>query len=265
MRRNLDKARGELAQARDRYTPDHPDLQRLERSVSALEAQVKEAEAKGEPAPRTTEGADNPAYIQLQSQLTTTLTEQKAVRTRIDELRAEMRDYERKLAGAPVAEKEYHELLRDYESASNKYREVRAKQMEAQLAQNLETDRKGERFTVIEPPLPPEEPVSPNRPAIMAIGVVLALGVTFALVMLLEKLDSSVRSRADLVSLLEVPPLAVLPWIETSADRLLAKRRQRFAIAGAVASLLVSIALIHVFFRPLDLLWFNVLHRLGAL
>ena len=43
--------------------------------------------------------------------------------------------------------------------------------MEAQLAQNLETNRKGERFTLIEPPLPPEEPVSPNRLAVLIIGL----------------------------------------------------------------------------------------------
>ena len=53
---------------------------------------------------------------------------------------------------SPQIEKQYRELSRDYENARAKYQEIRAKQMEAQTAQNLETDRKGERFTLIEPP-----------------------------------------------------------------------------------------------------------------
>jgi succinoglycan biosynthesis transport protein ExoP len=49
------------------------------------------------------------------------------------------------------------------DSAQLKYQEIRAKQTEVQVSQNLETEHKGERFTMIEPPLPPEKPVSPNR------------------------------------------------------------------------------------------------------
>ena len=47
----------------------------------------------------------------------------------------------------------------------------------AQIAQNLETNRKGERFTLIEPPLPPEEPVSPNRLAVLIIGLILSAAI----------------------------------------------------------------------------------------
>ena len=44
-------------------------------------------------------------------------------------------------------------LARDLESTQAKYREVSQKRMEAQLAESLELERKGERFTLIEPPL----------------------------------------------------------------------------------------------------------------
>ena len=42
--------------------------------------------------------------------------------------------------------------MNDLTSAQKKHAEVQQKQMEAQLASNLETERKGERFTLIEPP-----------------------------------------------------------------------------------------------------------------
>jgi polysaccharide biosynthesis transport protein len=264
--RNLEDARGELAQARDRYAVDHPDVQRLERRITALQADLDKLSSQpAAPKPSPTETPDNPAYIQLQTQLSATLNEQKALEESMRKLRAQIAGYERQVVGSPQIEREYRELVRDYESASLKYRDLRAKQMEAQLAQNLETERKGERFTVIEPPMPPEEPVSPNRPLILALGAVLALVITFGVIAILEKVDTSVRSRADLTNLLATAPLAVLPWIETSEDRLLRRRRQRYALAGAAASVLLSAGLIHLFYRPLDLVWLAVMRRLGGL
>jgi polysaccharide biosynthesis transport protein len=263
--RNLEGARGELAQAQDRYSPDHPDVQRLERRVSALEKELASASADPQPTQSPAERPDNPAYIQLQTQLSATRNEQKALMASMEQLRAARTTYERQLFTSPQIEKEYRELARDYDAASAEYRDLRRKLQEAQVSQNLENDRKGERFTVIEPPMSPEEPVSPNRPAILAIGLVLAVGVTLALVLVLEMLDSSVRGRNDLISLLAIPPLAVLPWIETAEDRRRYKRRQRFALASAAASVLLSVGLVHLFFRPLDMLWLSFMRRLGGL
>ncbi|MEJ1964413.1 MAG: Wzz/FepE/Etk N-terminal domain-containing protein [Gammaproteobacteria bacterium] len=263
--RDLEGAKGELAQARDRYAPDHPDVQRLERRISGLEKELAEVSANPQPTKPPVETPDNPAYIQLQTQLSATVNEQKALKARMEQSRGQMAGYERQLVTSPGIEKEYRELARDYDSAATEYRELRSKQQQAQLSQNLESDRKGERFTVIEPPLPPEKPVSPNRPAIMVLGVILALGITLAIVALLEALDTSVRGRRDLLSLLSTPPLAVLPWIETIQDRILRKRRRRVAWAGATASVLLSVTLIHLFVLPLDLVWSGVLRRLGAM
>ena len=137
----------------------------LEREVAALRSGAGEGAARAHaPTPRGRKQPDNPAYIQLQTQLSATVNEQSGhAARRSHRLRAQMADYQRKIAMAPQTEKEYRELARDYTNAQAKYQEMRAKQMEAQLAQNLGADRKGERFTLIEPPLPPEEPVSPNR------------------------------------------------------------------------------------------------------
>ena len=263
--RNLEGARGELAQARDRYAPDHPDVQRLERRVSGLEKELeKMSSADPQPQKPPVETPDNPAYIQLQTQLSATVNEQKALKTRMEQMRAQMTGFERQMVTSPQIEKEYRELAREYDTAIVEYRDLRAKQQEAQISQNLESDRKGERFTVIEPPMPPEKPVSPNRPAIMAVGVILALGITLAIIAVLEMLDTSVRGRRDLVSLLATPPLAVLPWIETSEDRSLRRRRRRYAWAGAAASVLLTAGLIHLFVLPLNFVWAGVLRRLGA-
>ena len=75
---------------------------------------------------------------------------------------------------SPQVEQQYRELTRDYDNTRLKYQEIRSKQSEAKTAQNLEADRKGERFTLIDPPLPPEEPISPNRKLIFMAGFILS-------------------------------------------------------------------------------------------
>ena len=82
----------------------------------------------------------------------------------------------------------------------------------------------------------------------------LAIGGAIGMATLLNTLDTSVRSRHDLTALLAVPPLAVLPWIETRADRVAQARAQRISIASVAAATVVAIMLVHFFYKPLDVL-----------
>ncbi len=271
LRRNLDRAQSELAQARQRYAPEHPDRVRLEREVTEFQAQLAAAPlptapAPGSQAPATSPAnpdADNPAYIQIQAQLNATLTDLKSLDEQTEKLRARAAEYQNDVSLAPQVEQQYRELTRDYDNTRLKYQEIRSKQSEAKTAQNMEADRKGERFTLIEPPLPPERPVSPNRPLILTGGVVLSAGLAIALLWLLETMDTSVRSRLDLLRLTGVPPLALVPYIGTEGERLAGRRRMRLAFGSALAAACVAVVLTHFFYRPLDVLWFTLAHRVG--
>lgn len=258
--RDLEKARGELAAARERYGPEHPDVVKLERVVSAIESSAgatitAEADA---------EGADNPAYIQVKAQREAAMNERTSLQASRAGVAKRINVLEGNLMQAPNVEREYRALARDLDNAQMKYGEVRQKQMEAKVAQNLEVERKSERFTLIEPPMVPEEPVSPNRKAILALGLVLALGAGVGIVFLLESLDSSVRNRRDLETLLTVPPLAVVPWMDTPRDRRRRAVRHRLAASGAVTSMLLGALMIHLFYRPLDVLWHIALRKFGG-
>jgi uncharacterized protein involved in exopolysaccharide biosynthesis len=267
LRRNLERAQGELAQARQKYGPEHPDRMRLEREVSQLQAELAAAPAPVAPpaadSPVPLPGADNPAYVQIQAQLAATLNELKALDAETKKLRAQADSFQRDIRLAPQVEQQYRELTRDYDNTRLKYQELRSKMSEAKTAQNLEADRKGERFTLIDPPLPPEEPVTPNRPMIFIGGLVLSLGLAVALVWLLEVNDTSVRGRVDLVKLTGIPPLALVPYIGTDAERRAGRRQLRLALGSAMATACLAVVLIHVFYRPLDVLWFTFARRFG--
>ncbi len=259
--RQLESTKGQLAAARERYSSDHPDVKRLERQVASLQQAAASAPAV---AHAKTARPDNPAYIQVKGQLEALSAERDTLMKKQGDLQAKLGNYESRLAAAPEVEREYRGLMRDSESLRVKYGEVRAKQTEAEVSQNLETERKGERFTLIEPPLPPEQPVSPKRMFVLISGLLLSLGLALGLGWLREANTGSVRGPNDLRRLLKVPPLAMVPQIVTMGERLnkriWRKRLLTWSLAGTVAVLV----LFHFFVMPLDILWAVISRRFGA-
>jgi uncharacterized protein involved in exopolysaccharide biosynthesis len=266
LRRRLESAQSALGAAVEKYGPDHPDRIRLQKQVDDLEAQLAAAPP---PVPGvdlakvTPIEADNPAYVQIQAQVVSARNDLAALETEMGKLRAKAGEYQSNITLTPQVEKQYRDLSRDYDNARLKYAEIRSKQQEAKTAQDLEADRKGERFTLIDPPLPAEEPYSPNRPLILAIGFVLSLGIVFGVLRLLETLDSTIRSRQDLVKLTGIPPLALVPHIGTVAEFQTARRRRWLAAGSSFATVCMAVLLIHLFYMPLDVLWFSLARRFG--
>jgi uncharacterized protein involved in exopolysaccharide biosynthesis len=264
LERRLASERSALEAARKRYLPAHPDVKKLEASVAGLEKQVQRAGAVFS-GPLPTTRPDNPAYIQLQARLNAAQTEIRALEHSRDKLKAKLANYEARLIMAPLAEREYRLLTRDYENALTKYREIRSKQMEAQLSEKLERERKGERFVLIEPPLLPEEPVSPNRPAILFLGLVFSIAGGIGTAAVTESMDQTVRDVKDLRSLTNAHPLAVISTIETLGDQRRRLRIRILIVTLIVAVIGAAVAAVHVWVMPLDVLWFTVLRRLDAL
>jgi len=253
----------ELEAARGRYSEDHPDVVRLKKKIEAFEQSIAESQKEGDDTSVSPE-PDNPAYITLQAQLESVASEYKSLEQQRHDLKNKLADYEKRLVQTPQVEREYVALTRERENTLRRFQDIKAKQMEAQVAQQLESERKGERFTLIEPPELPEAPAKPNRPAILFLGFVFSLAGGFGYAAVLENLDHSVRGGRALVRLVgEAAMLGVIPFIETTEE---VTRRQRFnikAIGIAIASLIVLLLAVHIFWKPLDVIWFTVLRRFG--
>lgn len=277
-RRQLEDAQAQLAAASKRYSPDHPDVMRLQRLVDSLQSQqAAQAALPAAPIAGTIRdlpeadtvptgaaaGADNPSYIQIRAQRQASASQVRSLRQKRAELESQLTALERHLAETPAVERDYTAMLRDLESAQGDYRAVRQKYTLAETAENLETERKGERFTLIEPPFPPEEPSSPNRPLILMFGLMFALAAGFGTVAVLESTDQSVRGQQDLRALLSSPPLATIPYMLTAGERARSRGHRLRAVFGGVAAVVVALAMVHVFYRPLDVLLVVALRRLG--
>jgi uncharacterized protein involved in exopolysaccharide biosynthesis len=261
--RELEEAKAQLARAREKYSADHPDVVRLQRTVDGLESAVGAAAKTGNRREATTH-SDNPVYIQVKGQLDALAVERDRTVKRRDELQAKFDDYERRMAKSPEVEREFHSMSRELETAQLEYRQILAKQTEAQVSQNLESERKGERFSMIEPPQMPEKPISPNRLLIVVMGLLLSLGLGVGAAAAHESFDASVRGPNDIRQLLQVPALASIPVIVTTEDRARRKKMIRYSWGGTVAAVILIAVTFHLFVRPLDVVWLSVLRRFGV-
>lgn len=245
-----------------KYAAEHPDVKRLERELEGVVSARKMLGSDSKTA-KSDEIPDNPAYIQLTSQVDAADTTIRALQIKRKELVAKLTDYEQRLTQSPQVEREFREMSRGYDNAWAKYKELKAKQMEAQLAQVMETERKGERFTLIEPPELPEKPLKPNRMALLVLGVIFSFAGGVGTVAVSENMDNTVRGARTLTALLNLAPLGAIPFIETPDDvRKQRRRRWTMAVTIVIAVAAVIVAA-HLFYKPLDVLWYVVLRRLG--
>ncbi|CAN5294189.1 Wzz/FepE/Etk N-terminal domain-containing protein [soil metagenome] len=233
----LELRRAELAEARQKYSADHPDVARLTRLIEELESQ--RAELAAQPAPKQEIKPTNPLYVQKQGQLNATINELRAAEARLQELESQRAAYEQRLMSAPQVEREFTGLQRRYESALQQYREIQDKERTAQLSASLESSDKGERFALTEPPSVPTQPVSPNRTALLILGFVLAIGLGLGLAAIVEAMDRSVRGPKDVFRLFDMPPLASIPYVENQSD--VRRRMGRNVAAASVAALGIAV------------------------
>lgn len=261
LQKQLEGLKGELADARKKYSEDHPDVKRLERSIAALESQLKSS------VPRAEAGIavkpDNPAYIQLQSQLESANKDYAAYQQQERELKAKLADYEKRLTQTPQVERQYRELSRDYDNSVARYKELKSKQLSAQLSEQMEKSRKGQRFSLIQPPLLPVDPEKPNRLAILFLGFVLSIGGGLGGVVVSESMDASVRGGRGVAAVLGAPPLVSIPYMPLDEEMAGRKRRLWMLIGLALAAAVLLLVLVNFFYKPLDVIWFIVERKLG--
>ncbi len=256
----LANARTELAKARQKYAPDHPEVKSLERQVAALEA--KPATSRSD-AQLGSLKADNPVYIQIRAQRETMESQERSLVTKQAELRARRDDIEKKALRSSDVEKQLSALYRRLNSATQSYQATREKAFVSKMGQAMETQSKGERFSLVEPPDTPLLPSSPNRPVLLALLIVLVLAVGLGWPQVAESMDGSITSARALERVQGAPPIAEIPLIETAEDHKHVRKIRIGALLIAPAVLAVLLLLVHFLVIPLDVLWYVLLRKFG--
>jgi polysaccharide biosynthesis transport protein len=265
-RRRLEELKIQLVNLSTRFSDEHPDVIKIRREIADMERQVSRArtgkDGMSESASFTLD-FDNPAHVALSNQIASTGFEIESLNRQVNGLEQTAAQYRHRLQATPQVEQAYNALMGERQNTQAKYNDLMAKYMESQVAHGLEKERKGERFTIIDPARFPDRPVKPNRVVILLIGFVLAITSGVGVVAIREYADNSVRDINRLGRAFPLPVLAAIPCLETQEDKI----RRRWRIAALCAGLFVLSAsgffAFHVFVMNLDALWTKIGARLN--
>lgn len=242
----LGKARAELERSLILYKETHPTIRALKRKVALLEkADQMPEDAK----PVETNVAAELALAKIQTKIQSARARLGSIANQKKSMRAKMARLQSQIVKIPQVERKLFTLLRDYENAKAKYEDVKAKQINAKIAENLESGDRAERLSLLERPEFPEYRLSPVRKKIIGLGLFGALGLGLVFAGFLEFLDKRVRGQGALSAVINMRPLAVIPYISTQ-DELKHKKNlmKRAYFAGVVLAGLLLLAAIVYFF-----------------
>lgn len=179
----LTELRAQLADLLLQFTERHPDVVRVRSEIDALLEQT--ASISADPNPISVA----PLAVEL---------EIDKIALRIENLQAEreetlegIADYQRRLERIPRLEQELKTLTSDFQNLQGKYRSMQAKQLEAQLSENLERSQQAEQFRVLDRAIPPIEPYFPNLMLLLGVGIASGLIIGTCVGLLREQIDET--------------------------------------------------------------------------
>jgi len=259
--KRLEAEQSRLATLLERYGADHPDVTHARQAVAGLERDLAEMTKRP---PRTALfKPENPAYINIQSQLASTSASLRALEKSKISLKKRAEEMARRVERLPEVEPEYQDLMRDREGTAHKYQEIRSRLMEAQVSEGLEVQRKGERFSLIDPADLPERPERPNRPVILILTGLLAVVGGVGAGAAAEQLDETIRTPHQLSLAAGMAPLAVIRYLPMEEEVLDVIRRRRYWGWAGAGAVVVAAVVAHYLWLPLDIVWFAALRKLG--
>ena len=246
----LEAAQARLDAAIQRYTPDHPEVISLQRTIADLQVRLEGEQSAGrsqvgEPALSRSEGFQQKRVRELRAELAVIDHQLTANRAEEALLNQTIADYQAKVDVVPTRESELVELTRDYSTLQTGYASLLTKREESKIAANLERRQIGEQFRVVDPASLPEKPHNQlQRLGAMAAGPFAGLVVGVLLVGLLEYRDSSFRSEEDVLRVLPVPVLAMVPFMASDCEQRRDRRRTLAVDVAGVALLLGAVAVL---------------------
>ncbi|WP_289281962.1 MULTISPECIES: Wzz/FepE/Etk N-terminal domain-containing protein [unclassified Methylophaga] len=260
----IDQATDDLTTLKEKYAENHPDIKALNNKIANLQDRLKTASRESTTTNQPNKNV-NPAYVQIQAKIASTEGEIARLKNRQEDIKAKIADFEKRVAETYQVQRAYSELTRDHENTLAKYRELRSKQLQAELAQNLESENKGESFSLIEPPAVPSKAEKPNRPKLLILGVGASVGAGLGLALLIELLFGGVRGYTQVTHLVGKTPLVVIPVITTSRELARKKTIRNRWIVLAIVAAIASVIAVHFYVVNLEVLWFKLMRKVSLL
>ncbi|WP_373498970.1 XrtA system polysaccharide chain length determinant [Desulfococcus sp.] len=218
---NLQNMQQKLAELSARYTKEHPEIIRLESKIRKLEKELESnpPDAGGSVTTRPI----HPDLLQRQSllkqQRQETQFEIESLKNELTSLVKEINRYQRLVDDTPKKEHELSALKRDYENIKMTYNSLLDRKMQAQISVNLEKNKKGEQFRIIDRAKYPNKPSEPDMKKLFAMTIAGGLGIGGGIVFLFIFLNNSITRSSEIELELGLPVLASIPAIYTDRQK----------------------------------------------
>ncbi|BAY60715.1 hypothetical protein NIES22_07750 [Calothrix brevissima NIES-22] len=209
------KAEDDLAVAKTRYTNDNPTIINLEQKAQALRSQLE-----GRVSQTIGTSADVPEQNlqigdlkqNLSQDLVKAEVERLALANRVMELQRAYLLNKRRLDILPALEQQQLQLERQLKVARITYEQVSKQLQESEIIENQKVGN----ARVLSEALVPDKPISPIIAINLALGGALGILLGIGVAILLEAMDSSLKTVEQAQDLLDYPLLGIIPKVETA-------------------------------------------------
>lgn len=211
-----------------KYTPEHPDVIRLQHDIAALKAQIRQAPKSSSPAayaPVTQPGGPSQTDL-LRGQLAGLNQEIRSRAARQKEIEQKIAQLQASISVVPAVQTEFSSLDSQYQEMQKNYNELLEKQQQAKMAAQLDQNNDSEQFMILQPANLPTHPYRPD-PDLLQLGIVLiAILIGCLCAAAVELRDDTLHDSDEAAAYLKLPVIVELPKANFSADETWETARQ---------------------------------------
>jgi succinoglycan biosynthesis transport protein ExoP len=235
--KELGRLKAQLTELSSKYTDQYPDVLKLKSQIAKTEKTREEvlaglknqansvSHAENEPTRDVAEASQNPALLQLQSQLQANRAEIANREQAIADLKTKVSEYQARLNDEPVREQQLADLTRGYDQSKANYDDLLKKKNESQMATSMERMQKGQRFRTLDAPSLPLKPDFPDRLKFCGFGLALGLGLGLAVAGGVEFMDDRLHTEKGIKALLPMKVISEIPEVLSLSDEQLRNKR----------------------------------------
>ncbi|WP_299609857.1 Wzz/FepE/Etk N-terminal domain-containing protein [uncultured Tateyamaria sp.] len=257
--RRLQDLELELAEARTIYSDTNPRLIQLVGQIEQLERSIAGAGPRDDEDPENAE----PSFLDLQlAEMNQRVQEIDLEIVRIND---ELEQLARAITATATNSITLERLERDLESIRTRYNTSVNNLNQARMAERVEVNAQGQRISLIEGAVVPQEPSGPPRMKIAVAGVGGGMMLAVGLFVLFELLNQKIRHPNELQSRFNIIPIGVVPYLEARGERIRRRLYKLAAILAAIALVPAGLYYLHTEIMPLEIVANKILGRLGLM